>query len=141
MPATMASSWPTRPTPRSAPGPASPAARRSVEPGQSTSPTSTCLTGSRGTDLIAGGHPSGGVLAYDVVGLGALNVDLIAAGPDPGEGPDDDNETVATRAEIRGRIATEQLAPCAFLGGSAFNAMEMLAQLDTGLRLGMVGIA
>lgn len=86
------------------------------------------------------GDGAGGL---DVVGLGALNVDLIAtrpAGPDVRDDQVDD-ERVATTDEIRFRIAREGLRPVAFLGGSAFNAIVMLAQLARDLRLGMVGIS
>jgi len=88
----------------------------------------------------AGGH-RGGEVHFDVLGLGALNVDLIAAGPDADGGPDEDNETTATVEDIRAWLAAHGATPAAFLGGSAFNAMVMVAQLGIGLRLGMLGIA
>jgi sugar/nucleoside kinase (ribokinase family) len=74
-----------------------------------------------------------------VVGLGALNVDLIATAGEADAGPAEDNETTATIEEIRARLRGVA-QPVAFAGGSAFNAMVMLAQLDIGLRLGMLGI-
>lgn len=77
----------------------------------------------------------------DVIGLGALNVDLIAPRRDSVAGPVDDDETVATMQEVLDRCTIESVVPAMFLGGSAFNAIVMLAQLRTGLRLGMVGIS
>ena len=77
----------------------------------------------------------------DVIGLGALNVDFIAPRRRSVAGPVDDNETMATTREILDRCAAEDLTPELFLGGSAFNAIVMLSQLRTGLRLGMVGIS
>jgi ribokinase len=77
----------------------------------------------------------------EVIGLGALNVDLIAPRSNRDAGSVDDNETVATMQEILDRCAAEGLTPAMFLGGSAFNAIVMLAQLRTDLRLGMVGIS
>lgn len=77
----------------------------------------------------------------DVVGLGALNVDLIATRSGAHDDPVEDTETPATIEEIVARLAPYDLVAEAFLGGSAFNALVMLAQLRTELRLGMVGVS
>jgi sugar/nucleoside kinase (ribokinase family) len=92
----------------------------------------------------AGGAAGAAGDDLDVVGLGALNVDLIAtpAVDAPGRFSDlEDNETLAHPREIRRRIAVDELDPRAYLGGSAFNAIAMLASLGSGLRPGMVGIS
>jgi len=77
----------------------------------------------------------------DVVGLGALNIDLLAIRTSPEDHPVEDRETLTTRREIEARCHAEPLATEPFLGGSAFNAIAMLAQLRADLRLGMVGIS
>jgi len=80
----------------------------------------------------------------DVVGLGALNVDLIAAAAfdAPGRFADlEDNETLVATGEIGARIVAGGLTTRTYLGGSAYNAMAMLAGLGTALRLGMIGIS
>jgi sugar/nucleoside kinase (ribokinase family) len=78
--------------------------------------------------------------SLDVIGLGALNVDLIATGSDLDDEVED-GETVTTLREILDRLRAENLVPATFLGGSAFNAMVMLAQLRLDLQLGMAGIS
>lgn len=77
----------------------------------------------------------------DIIGLGALNIDLIATKSDVDDDDVEDGETPTTLPEILDRLRAENLAPAAFLGGSAFNAMVMLAQLQIDLRLGMAGIS
>ena len=81
------------------------------------------------------------VQGLDVIGLGALNIDLIVTKPDVDDDDVEDGETPTTLREILDRLRAENLAPAAFLGGSAFNAMVMLAQLRIDLRLGMAGIS
>jgi sugar/nucleoside kinase (ribokinase family) len=79
-------------------------------------------------------------LSHDVIGLGALNIDLIATRA----GVVVDTEDATTLGSIDAtlaRLRAANVVPEAFLGGSAFNALVMLAQLRTGLRLGMVGIS
>jgi sugar/nucleoside kinase (ribokinase family) len=77
---------------------------------------------------------------YDVVALGALNIDLIAV---QGAGADaEDTEVPTTSDEILRRIEDLSLPVEAFVGGSAFNALLMLAQLQRPRqRLAMLGVA
>ena len=79
----------------------------------------------------------------DVVGLGALNVDLIAPAEEhAGRFADlEDNETLVETGEIGSRILAGGLATRTYLGGSAYNAMAMLAGLGAALRLAMIGIS
>jgi sugar/nucleoside kinase (ribokinase family) len=82
-----------------------------------------------------------------VVALGALNVDLTAAPPTAAAatgvaaGPVEDGETPTTRRANEARLAGDGPAPLASLGGSAFNALVMLALLELDVRLGMVGVS
>jgi sugar/nucleoside kinase (ribokinase family) len=81
-----------------------------------------------------------GAHGLDVVGLGALNIDLITP-PSANHEPIEDAETCVTGRDIIRRLTAEKLVPHSFLGGSAFNAMAMFAQLGTGLKSGMMGIS
>lgn len=78
----------------------------------------------------------------DVVALGALNVDLIAK-PRPGEDdqPVEDGEVLTSSREILQRIRADDLDVMAYHGGSAYNALVMVAQLRTELRLAMIGVS
>jgi len=75
---------------------------------------------------------------YDIVGLGALNVDLIVEDP---EGKTEDSEGVLPRE----RILTLGQNGRPFLGGSAFNVLSLLGRInsvgDAPLRLAMIGAA
>lgn len=78
--------------------------------------------------------------------LGALNVDLTAAPVDGRAAPPtdrvvEDGETPTTRRDNEARLAADGPAPVASLGGSAFNALVMLALLELDVRLGMVGVS
>jgi sugar/nucleoside kinase (ribokinase family) len=81
-----------------------------------------------------------GAHGLDVVGLGALNIDLITPSS-ANHKSIEDAETCVTGRDIARRLTAEKLVSHAFLGGSAFNAIAMLAQLGTGLKLGMLGIS
>ncbi len=75
--------------------------------------------------------------------LGALNVDLIQAG-ESGSVQEEvrDSETLATPAEIWDQIRARNLSYEAFLGGSAFLTITLMAQLQRpGVRLGMIGVS
>jgi sugar/nucleoside kinase (ribokinase family) len=84
------------------------------------------------------GEPAYGL---DVIGLGALNVDVVVTSAAHELPPVEDRETPTTIQAIEARLHDPDLSTESFLGGSAFNTMVMLAQLETGLRLGMVGIS
>lgn len=78
-----------------------------------------------------------------VAGLGALNIDLVETGNhDEARPPGGDFECVVNDREIERRLASSRRGHEAFLGGSAFNAISMLAQLggDAG-RLGAAAVA
>ncbi len=76
---------------------------------------------------------------FDVVALGALNVDLVDTSKSAIEV--EDTEVVTTADEILQRIDSQGRSVLPFVGGSAFNALLMLAQLQRPrLRLAMLGM-
>lgn len=75
----------------------------------------------------------------DIVGIGALNLDYIAASPIP-DGYDPGGET-AVGEDVIVRALDAVNPSTASLGGSAFNTVYALAQMKLGLRLGYVGVA
>lgn len=103
--------------------------------------------------------------AFDVVGVGALNLDYIAGNPVPGPaparsftdrlsellglGPGGDGGPLEWGVEhqvdsrtIHAVIeAVSSSRPDTMLGGSAFNAIHAIAKTKAGLRLGYVGVA
>lgn len=103
--------------------------------------------------------------AFDVVGVGALNLDYIAGNPVPGaapahsfterlsgllrRGPGLSGEPLEWGVEhqvdsrtIHAIIeAVSSSRPDTMLGGSAFNAIHAIAKTKAGLRLGYVGVA
>ena len=91
-------------------------------------------------------------LIMDVVGIGALNVDLIASASvmkqrlsetgEFGSLADRGTEREVSDEQLDGtlnRLGLASFVPSA--GGSAFNTIHALAELDPSLELGMVGIA
>jgi sugar/nucleoside kinase (ribokinase family) len=109
------------------------------------------------------GSPNGrSRFAFDVIGVGALNLDYIAATPaTPGAGGErsltarlahlvgQDGEPLEWGVErqvdsstIHAVIeAVSSSRPDTMLGGSAFNAIHAIAKTKAGLRLGYVGVA
>jgi sugar/nucleoside kinase (ribokinase family) len=100
--------------------------------------------------------------AFDVVGVGALNLDYIAANPAvPGEvgersltaqlsglvGQDGEPLEWGVERQVDSRTihtvieAVSSSRPDTMLGGSAFNAIYAIAKTKAGLRLGYVGVA
>ncbi|MFE4663723.1 PfkB family carbohydrate kinase [Streptomyces sp. NPDC056716] len=104
-------------------------------------------------------RPTG--FALDVVGIGALNLDYIThadqpTGPDrtpltsritqllDGDGPVPEwgTETAVDEATVYAALEAVNASTLqTSLGGSAYNAISVLAQLQLGLRLGYVGVA
>lgn len=77
---------------------------------------------------------------YDVVALGALNVDLVEISNSSIEV--EDTEVTTTAEEILQRIDAHGRIVLPFAGGSAFNALLMLAQLQRPrLQLALLGIS
>ncbi|MES9851794.1 MAG: carbohydrate kinase family protein [Candidatus Thiodiazotropha sp. L084R] len=71
---------------------------------------------------------------FDIVGLGAFNIDLIV----DGEGNTEDSEG----ALERDRLVELGKNGKPFLGGSAFNAISAVGQIKpTSIRLGMIGVS
>lgn len=98
--------------------------------------------------------------AFDVVGIGALNLDYIVSSGTGGVPPataawigevvrrlgitsEPGTETAVSAEVIRGVLveADAVASPTPMLGGSAFNAVRATALADAGLRLGFVGVA
>lgn len=100
--------------------------------------------------------------AFDVVGVGALNLDYIVGNPlhpemarersytirlselvDSGEEPLEWGVERQVDAETIHRVleAVSSARPSTMLGGSAFNALHAIAKTKAGLRLGYVGVA
>jgi sugar/nucleoside kinase (ribokinase family) len=118
----------------------------------------------RGSNVGSAIRPASG-FAFDVVGVGALNLDYIAGNQVPGAtsarsftarlsellrlGPGQDGEPLEWGVEhqvdsqtIHAVIeAVSSSRPDTMLGGSAFNAIHAIAKTKVGLRLGYVGIA
>ena len=77
----------------------------------------------------------------DVMALGALNVDWIVTDGGSESSPVEDTEVVGQSEEIIARVKAQRVKYLPFHGGSAFNAMLMLAQLRLAdLSLGFIGI-
>ena len=82
--------------------------------------------------------------AFDVVALGALNVDLVVEGggaEENGFSSAEDSERIGSHRFIRELIARRGETAIPFLGGSAFNTMLIFGQLRLGLRLGIIGVS
>jgi len=79
-----------------------------------------------------------GVKPFDVVALSALNFDYVVTGGNATE----DTERVCPRADILTAIRKPNHGevPSPTCGGSAFNALTMLAKLDEGLKLGLIAV-
>lgn len=80
--------------------------------------------------------------AFDIAGIGALNVDIIAQADTPHPGPESDSESRSDDAEIHELLSSiASLHRRTKLGGSAFNTITGIARAHPGLRLGFVGVA
>lgn len=88
----------------------------------------------------------------DVAGIGAINLDYVGRAPELKlflrrkieEDPDRltwGGQTRASRAEIDDALACFERPPTPTLGGSALNALRVLARLGLDLRTGFVGVA
>jgi sugar/nucleoside kinase (ribokinase family) len=77
------------------------------------------------------------VEGFEVVALGALNVDLITTGSAVVE----DTELARPREEILEILGASGTSHDAFLGGSAYNTIQHLARQGFGLRLAMIGVS
>jgi sugar/nucleoside kinase (ribokinase family) len=102
------------------------------------------------------------MFAFDVIGVGALNLDYIAGNPATA-GSTGERSLTARLSDLVGKYgerlewgielrvdsqtihaaieAVNSSRPDTMLGGSAFNAMHAIAKTKTGLRLGYVGVA
>ena len=87
----------------------------------------------------------------DIIGIGALNIDYIISMPwfpppsarylrqefEPGKEEWVTNKNLTQRIDMIGTVEFDYIGP----GGSAFNTLRCLAQLNLGLSIGYVGIA
>lgn len=92
-------------------------------------------------------------LLMDIIGIGALNIDYIKAMPwslspshrlhtlrqdfEPGREEWVSNDNITQRIRKIGTTEFDYMGP----GGSAFNTIRCIAQMNLGLRLGYIGIA